>query len=161
MQMNKQRKCHILLLVCVLLSAVLLYILFTALPFNPGRIYNNDHLIVKENDTYHSKKDTRTPFDENGETNFSIEYFSGCRTIHIIESIEENKTFSFTWNVTASHGRFKIVLVNTTTAEITKTLCDGSGQGQSDLLLSAGEYRIKFVGERAAVMGQLKIEMLE
>ncbi len=160
MQMNKRRK-YIVLLVCVLLAAVLLYVFFTAPSFHPGRIYKNNHLIVKKTDIYHSKKDTQTPWDENGETNFSIDYFSGCRTVHIIESVEENKTFSFSFNVTASHGKFKIVLVNTTTAEIIETLCDGSGQGQSELLLSAGEYRIKFVGDRAAVKGKLKIEVLE
>ena len=57
-------------------------------------------------------------------------------------------------NIDVKKGLFKIVLIDTQNARIAETICEGSGEGNMVLEgLPAGEYRVKFAADNAAVEG--------
>ena len=152
MKMNKRKKAHIVSFFCIIAAAVLCVLLFQSPLFNPGRIYYNDNLLVRENDNYHAINSVG-----GSEGRFSLERVSGSRTIKTI-NVAEGESLSYTWDVLVERGKFKIVLVDTQGAKIIETICDGSGKGSvDDYILPAGEYRVKFVGDNAAVEGQFTI----
>lgn len=153
MKMSKRKKTHIVSFFCIIAAAVLCVLLFQSPIFNPGRIYYNDNLLVKENETYHAIKSVGPPISEGSEGRFSFGGFSGSRTIDIIH-VDEGESLTFTWDVLVEHGKFKIVLVDTQNAKIIGTICEGSGKGiANNDSLPAGEYRVKFVGDNATVEG--------
>ena len=158
--MNKKRWLMLLSLLCVLCAGLLVYFLSTTTVFNPGQIYDNDRLIVKEKDSYHASNFTCSPFSDNAETNFSFDPFSGSKTAHIFEiGSESNLTYS--WNMIVNKGQFKVVLVNTEKQQVIEIMCEGTGTGKNDIYLPPGEYRIKFVGDNATANGQIKIDIIE
>ena len=157
MKMNKRKKAHIVSFLCIIAAAILCVLLFQSPIFNPGRIYHDDSLLVKENENYHAIKSVGVPINEGSEGRFSIGRFSGSRTINIIQ-IEEGESLSYSWDVLVERGKFKIVLVDTQNAKIIETICEGSGKGSmNDYNLPAGEYRVKFVGDYATVEGRFSI----
>ena len=160
MKMDKRKKAHIVSFLCIMAAAVLCVFLFQSPLFNPGRIYYNDNLLVKENESYHAIKSVGVPISEGSEGSFSIGRFSGSRTINIIH-VNEGESLSYTWDVLVERGKFKIILVDTQNAKIIETICEGSEKGSmDDYNLPAGEYRVKFVGDNATVEGVFSITQI-
>ena len=138
--MNKRKKLHLISAFCIVLAAILCYILTSFPIFNPGIIYRNDSLIVRETDNYHMANGITGAFDENGIINFSIKSFSGSRTIRILD-IGEGENLSCAWEIAVSRGQFKLVLIDIGNGKIVETICEGSGIGNiNDYELSSGEY---------------------
>lgn len=161
MKMNKRKKLHLISIFCIVLAVILCYILTNFPIFNPKIIYGNDSLIVREIDNYHMANGITGAFDENGIINFSIKSFSGSRTIRILD-IYEGENLSCTWDISVNRGQFKLVLIDIRNGKIVKTICEGSGIGSiNDYELSSAEYRIKAVGDNAAVEGQFEIELMK
>lgn len=166
MKMNKREKLHIISVFCIVLAVILCYILISfpifdpaITAFNPRIIYGNDSLIVRETDSYHLRNGITGRFDENGKINFSLQSFSGARTIRILD-IGEDENFSCTWDITVNKGQFKLVLIDTENDKVVKTICEGSGTGSiNDYELSSGEYRVKSVGDCAVVEGEFTIAL--
>ena len=93
------------------------------------------------------------PVDGDSGGRFFTDGFSGSRTVAIME-LEERNSVSCTWNIDVKKGLFKIVLIDTQNARIAETICEGSGEGDMVLEgLPAGEYRVKFAADNAAVEG--------
>lgn len=152
-KMSNRKKAHIISFLCIIAAAVLCVLLFRSPIFNPGRIYYDDDLLLKENETYHAIKSVGPPISEGSEGRFSFERFAGSRTINIIHA-NDGEGLTYTWDVLVEHGKFKIVLVDTQNAKIIETICEGSGKGiANNDNLPAGEYRVKFVGDNATVEG--------
>ena len=69
---------------------------------------------------------------------------------------------SISWDINVKHGNFKIVLVDLENSKIELVICDGTDRNRIDsYLLSAGEYRIRFVGDRANLNGEFYISQTE
>lgn len=137
--------------VCIIFAVALCILWFRSSLFNPGRIYYNDNLLMKENERYHATNSTMAP-----EGDFSLGRFSGIQTIEVI-NLNEGESLSATWNVNVTGGKFKIVLVDMGNAKIVQTI-EGTDSGSAKLQdLPASEYRVKFVGDKAVVNGAFNI----
>lgn len=157
MKMNKRKKAYIVSLLCIIVAAVLCFLLFYLPVFNPGRIYYNDNLILSKTDSYHSEKTIQMPIDGDSEGNFSFGNFSGLKTVKTIMLHEDGSLF-YSWDVNVESGHFKIVLIDIESQKILETICDGSGYGNSEIHnLPNGEYCIKFVGDNTTVSGKFSI----
>jgi len=159
-KMNKKKMAHAISLLCVLCAGFLVFILSATTVFNPGQIYDNDRLIIEEEDRYHAVNFNCSPISENVETDFSFAPFSGSKTIHIFE-IDSEGSLIYSWNMIVNKGQFKVVLVNIEKQQVIEIMFEGTGNGKNEVNLPQGEYRIKFVGNKATAKGQIKIDILE
>lgn len=155
--MNKRKKAYIVSLLCIIVAAVLSFLLFYLPVFNPGRIFYDNKLLLSETDRYHSERAIQMSFDGESEGNFSYGKFSGAKTIKTI-ILHENGSLSYSWDVYVERGRFKIILIDIENQNILETICDGSSNGNSEIHnLPNGEYCIKFAGDKAAVSGKFSL----
>lgn len=157
MKKNKRKTAHIISAICMIAAVVLLVWLFRSPMFDPGKLYNNDSLIVKEEDRFHAKGFTCSPITEDGKMDFSFDRFSGSRTVHIFR-IDNESDFSYSWNVNVSKGQCKVVLVSAENQDMIGIIGEGTGSGENLFRLSPGEYRIKIVGNGAEAKGQLILD---
>jgi hypothetical protein len=57
--------------------------------------------------------------------------------------------------INVKSGNFKIILADLENAKVETVICDGTGSDSIDnYRLPAGEYFIRFVGDRAKINGQ-------
>jgi hypothetical protein len=57
--------------------------------------------------------------------------------------------------INVKSGNFKIILADLENAKVETVICDGTGSDNIDnYRLPAGEYFIRFVGDRAKINGQ-------
>lgn len=157
MNMNKQKKAYIVFVLCIIAAAVLCFLLFYLPVFNPGYIFYHNNLLLRETDSYHSEKSVQMLFDKDSEKNFSFGKFSGVKTVKTMMPDENGRLF-YSWDVHVERGHFKVVLIDIENQRILETICDGSGNGNSEIHnLPHGEYCIKFVGDKATVSGKFSI----
>lgn len=153
MRRYKKKRTLVITVFCITVSAALCIWLSRQPSFNPGRIYHNDDLLVREQENFHAVNYALEPVDGDSGGRFFTDGFSGSRTVTIME-LEERNSVSCTWNIDVKKGLFKIVLIDTQNARIAETICEGSGEGDMVLEgLPAGEYRVKFAADNAAVEG--------
>ncbi len=155
----KKRKVSIIILIFSIMIAILLCVLLFKSPiFNPESSYYNDNLLYNEFDNIHTKNWKSNKTQDDKMIAFSIGDFSGVRTVYKFEVTEnQNRSISYSWNVTVEKGNFKIVLIDITNSKV-EVLCEGSGNGSiNNHSLQSGEYRIKFVGDKTAVNGEFTL----
>ena len=152
--MNKRRKAHVISALCIIAAVILCVVLFRSPVFNPGRAYTNNALLFEEQERYHNTRSTVSPVNDGTQT-FSIERFSGVRTIRVMDATDGTH-LSYAWDITVNSGKFKIVLIDMDKVKLAEIICEGSGSGTvDDYLMTSGDYRIKFVGDGANVEGTL------
>ena len=79
------------------------------------------------------------------------------RTVYTFVSNVDTQ-ISISWDINVKHGNFKIVLVDIENSKIEMVICDGTDSNRIDSYeLSAGEYRIRFVGDGANLNGEFYI----
>ena len=105
--MNKRKKAYIVSLLCIIVAALLSFLLFYLPAFNPGRIFYDNNLLLSKTDRYHSERAFQMSFDGESEGNFSYGNFSGAKTVKTI-MFHENGSLSYSWDVYVERGRFKI-----------------------------------------------------
>lgn len=154
---KKMRIAHVFSAICAML-AILLFILFFYTPlFNPGRIYYDIDLLLNEDDNYHCSATNGMLIIPDHENKISSENFSGMRTVYTFVSNVDTQ-ISISWDINVKHGNFKIVLVDIENSKIEMVICDGTDSNRIDSYeLSAGEYRIRFVGDGANLNGEFYI----
>ena len=154
---KKMRIAHVFSAICAML-AILLFILFFYTPlFNPGRIYYDIDLLLNEDDNYHCSATNGMLITPDHENKISSENFSGMRTVYTFVSNVDTQ-ISISWDINVKHGNFKIVLVDIENSKIEMVICDGTDSNRIDSYeLSAGEYRIRFVGDGANLNGEFYI----
>ena len=154
---KKIRLAHIFSVLCVII-AILLFILLLYTPlFNPGRIYYNNHFLLNEDDNYQCYAANGMSIILNDENEFSLEHFSGMRTVYSFQTSTDMQ-LSFSWDINVRSGNFKIVLVDLENSKIETVICDGTGNNSIDnYKVSAGEYRIRFVRNKANINGKFYI----
>lgn len=151
---------HIFSISCAVIAIFFAILLFYTPLFNPGRIYYDDNLLLNENDNYQCSMTNGMSIIPNSKNEFSLESFSGMRTGYTFQANADIQ-LSFSWNINVKSGNFKIVLIDLENSKIETVICDGTGSNNIDNYeLSSGEYRIRFVGDRATVNGQFYISVL-
>ncbi len=156
---KKMRIAHVFSAICAMLAILLLILLFYTPLFNPGRIYYDNDLLFNENDNYQCSATNGTLITPNHENKISSENFSGMRTVYTFVSNVDTQ-ISISWDINVKHGNFKIVLVDLENSKIELVICDGTDSNRIDsYLLSAREYQIRFVGDRANLNGEFYISM--
>lgn len=154
---KKIRLAHIFSVLCVIIAILLLILLLYTPLFNPGRIYYNNHFLLNKDDNYQCSATNGMPIILNGKNEFSFGHFSGMRTAYVFQA-STGMQLSFSWDINVRSGNFKIVLIDLENSKIETVICDGTGSNSIDnYKLSAGEYSIRFVGDRANINGKFYI----
>ncbi len=94
---------------------------------------------------------------EKGSSKFLQLWTDGMRTVYSFQTSTDMQ-LSFLWDINVRSGNFKIVLVDLENSKIETVICDGTSNNSIDnYKVSAGEYRIRFVGDRANINGKFYI----
>lgn len=155
---KKLRIAHIFSAICVMLAILLFILLFYSPLFNPGHIYYNDDLLFNEEDNYQCSVTNGISITPNHKNKISFENFSGMRTVYTF-GINVDTQILISWDINVKRGNFKIVLVDLENSSIEMVICDGTDSNSISYELSAGEYRIRFVGDRANLNGEFYISL--
>ncbi|MDU4698268.1 MULTISPECIES: hypothetical protein [Paenibacillus] len=116
------------------------------------QLYDNEAELAQEGDTFTYVK--RASAINNAVTTISFSTFYGMETIWYIHASAEGKV-TFLHQQEIDSGRFKMVAI-APDSQVT-TLAEGSSEGQMELKVNPGTYRIKFVGNDAK--GRVKTEI--
>lgn len=93
---------------------------------------------------------------EDSDGHFSLGKFSGSQTVKVI-NLKEGQDLASIWDVNVEDGKFKIVVIDMENARIVQKIV-GSDSGSAQIPnIPAGEYRVKFVGDGASVIGEFSI----
>lgn len=154
---KKMRIAHVFSAICAMLAILLFILLFYTPLFNPGRIYYDNDLLLNAHDNYQCSATYGMSITPNHENKISSENFSGMRTVYAFV-LNVDTQISISWDINVKHGNFKIVLVDLENSKIEMVICDGTDSNSiENYELSAGEYRIRFVGDRANLNGDFYI----